>query len=236
MPPTPKTKGKAAPRPSSIRSPIDDGATASSKAGTGSAPAKPTSGRKTNDQLLQEKIERFYMMIGTVIMPFHRWYPPLEGIGNGMKTFADEASSAWMELAKENNEVKQMLERWTSASVYGNLIGVHFAMFMTAIPMEKIGSIIPPEAQGDPISFARSMGLSDEEIAQALRMAEGAVSDRKPEPSIDELRRNFDQDEGNLSRVNTGPGIVTPEELGVTRGGQDKSTPMPADPSPPNGA
>jgi hypothetical protein len=143
-----------------------------------------------------------------------------------------------MELAEENPEIKKKLEDWTSASIYGNIIGIHFAMFMAAAP-----SPVQQMASGDPIQMMKAMGATDEEIAAAMAMAgmnqggpgDTVKSDRTDEtaPDLDTIleaqRREAEINLQEALNTNGGakPGIVTPDQLGVTRDGQENSTEIP---------
>lgn len=212
----------------------------------GSSTKAPPGKRTPTNAKLEEKIARFYMMMGTVMRPFGRWYPSLTDVGDTVKTFSSEAAEAWMELAEENSEVKKKLEDWTSASIYGNIIGIHFAMFMAAAP--GASQAAAQMAGDDPIAFARAAGLSDEEIAVAMSMAgidtggpgDTVKSDRAEEtlPDIDTIlaqqRAQADADMNVAMNAPNGVGIVSPEQLGVIRDGQENSIPIPMS-GPPRG-
>lgn len=237
MPPIPKAKPASAPKGSSFSPgtterpeplPRPDSPTGS-KASSGA----PKTGRKTQRDLLKERLERVYMMIGTILVPFSRFFPALEPIGNNLKEFSTEAANAWMELADEDPKVKGYLESVTGASTWGNVIGIHFAIFATAIPASSpIGSVFgggKPSNSDDPIAMARKFGLSEEDIAQAVRMGEKMAAG-------DTIRSDRPPEEATPPNGPVRSGIVDPSQLGVTKPGQEHSNIMPADSGPIKGA
>src|SRR5437588_12534657 len=121
MPPLPNPKTTAAPKGSTQSS----GATPpragrpTSSLGSDAPRERSVPGAKR----LRGDIARFYMMLGTILRPFSKWYPPVEPIADNLKVFSDEAADAWMELAEKDPKVKKLLESWTSASTWGNVIG-----------------------------------------------------------------------------------------------------------------
>lgn len=164
--------GARSSRQSARTSARERGAAAGSSSPPPSSVANPprTSARYTT---LQVKLARMYMMFGTMIRPFGRFYPFLTPIGDNLKSFSDEAAQAWIELAQEDKKVLDMLESMTKASTWGNVIGIHFAIFASSIPGgggEYISQVTDVPSD-DPISVLRSMGLSDEEIAGAQALA-----------------------------------------------------------------
>lgn len=226
MPPTPRPKLKtSAPSRAGISgsSPGSPGGNETS----GSSPTASPPRRTPKITGLREKLARFYMMIGTIMVPFGRFIPQLEPIGANLKQFSDEAADAWMDLAEEDPKVKQYLESLVSASGWGNVIGIHFAIFMTAIPAQsaKIAETIMPEGV-NPVEFAKSMGMDDNEISAAFRMAENMASNRPPEPPIEPIQAaQRAAEEQRLESLQqqmrgNGPAIVSPEELGVQNKGE----------------
>lgn len=239
MPPIPRTKPRVPPK----ASPISPGTGAGTgptprldsppNPGVGSVPPKP--GRKTQRDLLKDRLERLYMMLGTIFVPFGKFIPALEPIGNNLKEFSKEAADAWMELADEDSKVKSYLESVTGASTWGNVIGIHFAIFATAIPSgSPIGSIFggtstanPTDGTYDPIAAARAAGLPEEQIQEAMRMGERMAAG-------DTIRSDRAPDEAPTPNGPVRPGIVDPATLGVTQPGE--VSPMPADGGPIRGA
>ena len=224
MPTTPKPKLKAAPTGS--RNPRTAAGSVGQEKASGSSPLTGSVKRTPKVDTLRTKVARFYMMIGTVLVPFGRFIPQLDPIGTNLKKFSEEAADAWIDLAEEDPRVKSYLESLTGASTWGNVIGIHFAIFMGAMPqhtVEKVvEQVVPQEAMDDPIQFARSQGLSDEEIDQAIKMAEGIMSDKPKEPDIREVRKTeteiMKEEIKNLKKS----GIVSPDELGVQNDGQQQ--------------
>jgi hypothetical protein len=178
----------------------------------------PRGGKRTpSTRKLEEQISRFYMVVGTVLTPFAKWYPPLKPISENLKVFSTEAAEAWVDLAEEDAKIKKYWETLTQASAWGNVIGVHFAIIASAMPIGQMMG--KQESEQDPIAFARKMGLSEDEIQMAMKMA-GVDGDTvrtggEPVPPIDEVRKR----ENNS-------GIVTPDDLGVRNPGDEWSEPM----------
>jgi|SRR5271165_627577 len=228
-PPKNTSSGKATGKSDPVDAPGAEQGSAGPSPTSTSAPRR--TGRPPSSAKLQERIKRFYMMAGTIGKPFGRWIPALEPISENLKVFADDAAIAWIELAEEDPKVKKMLESMTAASTWGNVIGVHFAIFASAVPSQAMGAMMPDDT--DPIQFAKDMGLSDQEIAMAMKMAgmdtggpgDTVQSDRKPEQAPTQSAPPI--------KGNGRSGIVSPEELGVREPGQEYSMPMPTDPSPP---
>ncbi len=205
----------------------------------GSSAPRRSPGRPSSSSKLEEKIRRFYMMIGTIGKPFGRWIPAMVPISENLKIFADDAAEAWIELADEDPKIKKTLENMTAASTWGNVIGIHFAIFASAVPSGVMQDAIPDDV--DPITLARSMGASDQDIEILKKMmgldnngpGDTIKSDRPPEEAKPEpVPRESVSDSGIHSRA----AIVTPEQLGVTNLGQENSGPIPADVRPPNAA
>lgn len=223
MPPIPTPKKASAPKAGSSSSRVRGSAEGDSRpqspGGTDrpSAPPKPR-GRPTNRDLLKDRLERFYMMIGTILVPFSRFFPPLEPIGDNLKRFSTEATNAWLELADQDPTVKRYLESITGASTWGNVIGIHFAIFASAVPSATVTNLFSVGDSSDPIDIAKKMGMSDEEIAAAVAMGE-----RMGGGPGDTIRSDRPKHEA---------GIVPPERLGVTIPGQEHSTEMPTNSGP----
>lgn len=236
MPPIPTAKrqspsAKGNPREARITGTGTQAAGSDSPAGSSAASRPKAPGRPSQRALLKDRVERLYMMMGTILTPLGRFWPACEPVGNNLKTFSTEATDAWMELADEDPKVKSYLESITGASTWGNVIGVHFAIFSAAIPNGRVTSLFSPTSGSyDPIAAARSAGLSEEDIAAAIRLGEqmgGGPGDtiRSDRPPA-EAKPN-------------GPvrsGIVDPATLGVTETGQEHSSPIPTDSGPIKGA
>jgi hypothetical protein len=178
----------------------------------------PRGGKRTpSTRKLEEQISRFYMIVGTVLTPFSRWYPPLKPISENLKVFSTEAAEAWVDLAEEDAKIKKYWESLTSASAWGNVIGIHFAIIASSMPIGRMVQGQP--TQDDPLDFARKMGLSEDEIKMAMQMA-GVGGDTvrtggEPVPDINTIRNKEKKS-----------GIVTPDDLGVTNDGAEWSDPM----------
>jgi hypothetical protein len=177
----------------------------------------PTGGARTPaERKLQEKVSRLYMVLGTVLTPFGRFVPQLIPISENIKTFSEDAAEAWMDLARDDAKVKKYLESITGASAWGNVIGIHFAIFASAIPQGVIQQAIPQS--DDPIDILRKMGASEQDIEMALRMANGLGDTIRtggaPVPPVEDIKAT----EQN--------GIVSPDQLGVQNPGDEYSEPM----------
>lgn len=261
MPPIPSpgeaasggTKGR---RPSTAKGTRERGAAAGSSSARSSA--APQS-RQSRYDALQDKLTRMYMMLGTMVRPFGRFYPVAEPIGDNLKTFSAEASEAWIELAKEDSRVLETLENLTKASTWGNVIGIHFAIFASSIP-GAAGSYVnqvtdvPQGAPMDPEAYAQSLGLTPEEYAAAQAMAAQMMG--QPEMPV---RDQSSGGPGDTARAAPAPeytpagdggtataapppiqstaprskaAIVTPAELGVVQPGEMSAFPQGG---PPNG-
>lgn len=256
MPPLPKPKatgsgsGTQSPRTRAGR-----GSGESSSTPPRSAP--PRSGRQTKTETLEVKVARMYNMFGTMLSPMGRFYPALGPLGNNLKALSDEAAEAWVELAEQDKRVKDALESMTSASVWGNVIGVHFAIFSAAIPG---GDIAAAAMDGEAAMQAMFESMSPAEQAAAQELAarmmgtpEGVPArDRsgggpgdtvaaKPAPQYDATAPATATaappvQQSSAQHSPARAGIVSPEQLGVQSPGEQGGHPFPADPSPPNGS
>lgn len=193
--------------------------------------------RATKADVLQREIASMYNMIGVMLRPFGRFYPSLGPIGENFQSLSDDAAEAWIQLAQKDKRVMEMLESITSASTYGSVIGIHLAIFASAIPM---GQVFAPSNDNDLVSEIRAqgkqMGLSDEDIEEAVARATG-----QPMPARDTTAGG----PGDTIRTGGTPvpppppapqsksSIVSPEELGVQNGGEQGT--FPTDAAPPNG-
>lgn len=213
-----------------------------SSVGEKSPPPTAPRGKNTKAGQLEIKITRFYMMMGTILRPFGRWIPQLEPIGDALKEVAEEASKAWMDLADENPAVKKYLENLTSASTWGNVIGIHFAVVAAAMPKQT--AKLYPMPGVDPLQFAKDMGLSDQELEAAMRMAgmdtggpgDTVKSDRSPDevPDLKDKEKKLADAQKKFDEMQSKSAIVTPDELGVENTGSEYDTPMSPNPNPPS--
>lgn len=232
MPPTPKpkkaaTKGRS--QPSTPKAERGSSARESS-----SAPRTAPRSRATKVDVLHEQVRLMYSMMGTMLTPFGRFYPALGPVGSNMRELSTEAADAWIELAQKEPRVMDALVSLTAASTWGNVIGIHLAILSAAIPGGGYASQVvnQPQDPSEDIAEAwrqgRSMGMSDEEIEQAISQTMGT-----PMPA----RETETGGPGDTVRTGGTPvpaGIVSPEELGVTQFGEDQI--MPTDTAPPNGS
>lgn len=197
------------------------------------SPSTRTLKRTPKPAALREKIVRFYMMVGTIIVPFSRFIPQLKPIGDNLKLFAEDAADAWVDLAEEDDRVKKFWESFVGASTWGNVIGVHFIIVMGAMPSEsqKIAEAVMPEGvpdtPEDAMEMMKAMGADDIQIKQALKMAEGIVSDRPPEPNIgekehNEIERDMMQTEIRDLKNKLGSSMASPRQMGVKNDGQQQ--------------
>lgn len=209
----------------------------SERSSSAAQPKTPPRGRATKIDTLENKIALFYRMLGTAIRPFGRFYPAFTGIGDNLKTLSDDAAEAWIELGQQD---KRVLDAWvaiTSASTWGNVVGIHLAIFASAIPggeyfqaMNQPTEDNPADNMDQVIATAKAMGLSDEEIQAMMKQAEDFVNKGGPGDTI----RTGGTPEPPVDDASFGrAGIVTPDELGVTQKGQDGT--FPTDHAPPNG-
>jgi hypothetical protein len=219
MPPLPRPKTTAAPKDTSNPS-----------TGTKKHAERPTTSlgsdaprvRSTpGSKRLEQDIARFYMMMGTIIRPFGKWYPAIQPISDNIKVFANDAAEAWVELADKDPRVKKILESWTSASVWGNVIGVHFAIFVSSAATKQA-------VESEDSNLMSSLGLSqsDIDIVNKLMSDKGGPGDTiksdrpKQEAKIPEspVEKNVDYP--------SKPGIVSPNDLGVTNPGSEYDIPQ----------
>lgn len=248
MPPLPRPQGSAAADPGAARSrarrqgPSSPGSDARGRPVTSGA----TRGRQTNLDALRIKVERMYMVMGTMLSPFGRFIPVLEPVGKNLRVFSEEASVAWIELAQEDQKVRQALEAMTSASAWGSVIGIHIAIFASAIPGGDLLHMVPEPQMPNPdgLDQFRAMGATEEELETAKQMAaqmQGAgnmpARDRSAGGPGDSLGTppapEFDPRAKTASTA-AQAGIPTPEELGARNGGG--GGPFPADSGPIRGA
>lgn len=247
MPPLPKSKtSSSAERPGrsfeEIQKDMASGErprARTTRSSSAASPKGPARGRVTKEEGLEQKIALMYTMMGAALRPFGRFYPALTNIGDQMSSLSDEAATAWMELARQD---KRVMEAWisiTGASVYGNIVGIHLAIFASAIPgagghyvQQVMGAEPGMMSQDDMIAQARAAGLSEEDIAQAMRMAQAAAQQGTGGPG--DTIRTGGQPIPDPPPINGSgrSGIVSPEELGATQAGPDGS--FPSDTSPPN--
>lgn len=258
MPPTPRP-GQSAPEGASR--PSASSARRGAASGSSSTPpsAAPRSRKPTKDETLQVKLSRMYMMLGTMMQPFGRFYPVLAPIGDNLKTFSDDAAQCWVELAEQDKRVREILESMTSASTWGNVVGIHLAIFASAIPGGEMMSGMMqdprnmPGFEQDPIAAARAAGMPEEAIQEAQRLAAqmmgadqtptrdqsaGGPGDTVSVPPAPE----FTPQEGAVPTAAPPPvqsttprskaAIVTPEQLGVQVPGAQSAFPQSG---PPNG-
>lgn len=243
MPPIPKPNTGAAKKGS--RSKPSTG-TRDRESDQGFSSAPPIAGsrsRTTKVETLQSQLARMYMMIGTMIVPFGRFYPVLEPVGTNLRNMSNDAAEAWMDLAAKDKRVLEILESITGASTWGNVIGIHLAIFASALPgsyMQQVAS--SPPIDEDFMRQGRAMGMSDEEIAIAAGMVQGGQmpardttsggpGDTVSSPSAPEY--SGEQATATAAPPVSRSGIVSPEQLGVTQVGPDGI--FPADAQPPNG-
>jgi hypothetical protein len=174
-----QSAGGGASRPSPARAGGGDGTGSSSAPPPTSSPRpRPSSKAAQKQESLEVKVARLYKMLGTMIQPFGRFYPVLTPVGNNMKSFAEEAAEAWLELAAEDKRVMEMLESMTKASTWGNVLGIHFAIFASSIPggemmtqAMQMPDLASPDFQNDPIAAARAAGMPEEAIQEAIQLA-----------------------------------------------------------------
>lgn len=214
--------------------------------GSSSAPPIGSRSRTTKAQSLQDQLARMYMMIGTMLMPFGRFYPVMAPIGHNLRELSNEASEAWMDLAQKDKRVMEMLESITGASTWGNVIGIHLAIFASALPGAGYISQVTesPEFEDEFVRQGRAMHMSDEEIALARaemhrqQMPARDTSTGGPGDTV-AAQPAPQYSEGAATATaappvsQSQPGIVSPEQLGVTQTGEDGT--FPHDASPPNG-
>ena len=223
MPPVPTPKPRvAAPRGGSAartagenRPGSQSGSPAAEKPRVSSPPK--TAGRPSARSMLKDRLERFYLVTGSIIQPFSRFFPAAEPIGINMRKFSAEAADAWMEVADSDPRMKAIAENITNAGVWGNFIGVHILIVASALPNSPLVSAIRQDGNSDdPIARARAAGLSDEEIAHAMAAA-GMQGNIDPSAPI-----KSDRSPAEAPKVAPVPsGIVPPDALGVQNAGTD---------------
>lgn len=212
-----------------------------------SAPSGPSPrSRTTKADALQQQLARMYMMIGTMVMPFGRFYPVLGPVGNNLREMSDEAAEAWMDLAAKDSRVKEILESITGASTWGNVIGIHLAIFASALPGgQYIQQVTSQEYDDEFQRQGKAMGMTDEEIelakAEMFRQQNMPARDTSTGGPGDTVATPPPPGySGEQATATAAPatgqsraGIVTPDQLGVTQPGEDGT--FPADTQPPNG-
>lgn len=229
--PTPRTKpAKARRQPSASSRERESAAPGNSSA----RPAGTSRSRPTKNDKLQEQIEKAYIVLGTAIRPFGRFYPVMTNVGDNLKSLSGEAAEAWMELGEKDKRVIDWWESIVSASAIGNVIGVHFAIFADALPMGQFVQAL--NTDDDTISRfyqeGKEMGMSEQEIAEAIARANGQIV--TPDMPARDMSAGGPGDTIRTGGESVSSGIVTPDQLGVTQPGQAGA--FPADASPPNGS
>lgn len=177
-----------------------------------------------------------YMMMGTMVMPFGRFYPVLGPVGENLRNLSSEASIAWMELAEKDPRVMEILKSIVGASTWGNVIGIHLAIFASALPGGGYIQHVTAESAIDDelIRQGKAAGMSDSEIAEAIMRMRTPTGAPEGMPARDMGSGGpGDTVTVPMQQQGTKSGIVSPEELGVTQVGPDGT--FPADASPPNG-
>lgn len=243
MPPLPKSKSGSA---KGARSgPTSARERGSAKESSSAPPVSGSRSRNTKLDTLQSQLVRMYATIGIMVKPFGSFYPVLDPIGNNLVSMSDAAAEAWIDLAAKDKRVLEILESITGASTWGNLIGIHLAIFASALPGAGYISQVTEPQEDELTRQGKAMGMTDEEIelARATMMA-GAAPARDtstggpgdtvatpppPEYSGEPVTSSAAPPVGQSRSA-----IVTPQELGVTQVGPDN--PFPNDASPPNGA
>jgi hypothetical protein len=248
MPPLPKSK---ATRSGSGTQPSGARAGRGSNRESSSTPppsTPPRRGRVTKAESLEVKVARMYNMAGTMLSPLGRFYPAMGPLGQNLKNLSDEAAEAWIELAEQDGKVKEMLETMTGASLWGNVIGVHFAIFSAVIPGgEQVGAAMASGMSEEEMfaSMFDNMSPAEQEAARnlAATMAgtppgspardhstggPGDTVQAAPAPEYDPTATP-----SASAAPSGGAAIVTPEQLGVQVPGEQGI--FPNDPSGPNG-
>ena len=226
MPPVPKLKPTAAPKDTSSVGTGKRAERSTSSLGSGA----PRTTSTPSSKRLEQDITRFYMMMGTILRPFGKWYPALQPISDNIKIFAEDAAEAWIELADKDPRVKKILISWTSASVWGNVTGVHFAIFISSAATKQA-------AESGDSDLMSSLGLSqsDIDIVANLMKDKGGPGDTiksdrpkteasNPSAMPTDTVKPFEPlgDTG----IQTKSGIVSPNDLGITNPGQEFSAPQ----------
>jgi hypothetical protein len=179
-----------------------------------------------------------------MVKPAGRFYPVLTPIGDNLKLMADEAAEAWIELAEQDKRVKEALESLTSASTWGNVIGIHFAIFASAIPvsvdedgeidLESLWEQMTPADQAAAQKLAAEMmGSSDIPVRDKSTGGPGDTVKVSPPPTFDPKGVSNSAAPSPV-QATASPGIVSAAQLGVTQVGNESNI-FPSDPSPPNG-
>lgn len=195
-----------------------------------------------------------YNMFGVMVTPLGRFYPALGPLGENLKALSDDAAQAWIELAEQDKKVKDMLESMTSASVWGNVIGVHFAIFSAALPggqmvqaaMDDMSGLEAMFAQMSPAEQAAAQNLAAQMMgtptgSPARDQSAGGPGDTVHAQAPPEYDATAPQTATAAPPVAQStappakPGIVSAEQLGVTQPGEQGGHPFPADHEPPNG-
>jgi len=183
------------------------------------------------------------MVLGAMVKPFGRFYPVITPISENMQELSSDAADAWMDLAQKDKRVLDWLEKMMEASVYGNLVGIHLAIFAAALPaggyLEKLSG---PDDFAEIREQGRNMGLSEDEINEAIRMAQNSdipARDMASGGPGDTFRTGGEpvapvSPQGHPQTASSKSSIVTPDELGVTQAGVDGT--FPHDTAPPNGS
>jgi len=252
MPPLPKPTGSKA-RGSTGTS----GRTAGGGTRTGSSSTPPPAaprGRVTKTDMLREDLARFYLMAGTMVRPFGRFYPVLTPVGDNLKEFSEEAADAWIQLAEKDARVKDILISMTGASVWGNVIGIHLAIFASALPgaLPMFAGPSPSGPTDEDIMNAFG-NLSPEEIALARQFAAGMQEQDVPArdhstggPGDTVRVQNAPEYSGEQVQTTAAPpavqsvsrpAIVSAEQLGVQNIDPAQfAAPFPTDATGPNGS
>lgn len=228
MPPIPRPGDSPSADPRRAGRARSSSRSTSSSDGESQRARKTSQGRPTQSglALLNTKVERMYMIVGTMVAPFGRFVPVLKPLGDNLKSFSEEAAEAWIELAQEDPKVRKALEQLTSASTWGNIVGVHVAIIGSSIPgpMSQYAEAMnsgssEQRTQPSPEDILRSMGASEEEVEQAMSVASQMMAQGPPMPARDEGTGG----PGDTVHVPPPPvfngndrtSIPTPEELGA---------------------
>lgn len=252
MPPLPRSKatrsGSGTQSPRTAREP---GGSTRESSSTPSPGAPPRRGRVTKSESLEVKVARMYNMLGTMLSPMGRFYPVMGPLGENLKSLSDEAAEAWIELAEQDKRVKEMLESMTGASLWGNVIGVHFAIFSVVIPGgEVIAPVMTGQSEEEIVaSLFQQMSPQEQEAARQFAAQFSSQEDvptrerstggpgdtvqAAPAPTFDPTQTFGPSAAPPPMQSSAAPGIVTAEQLGVQNGGEQGI--FPNDPSGPNG-
>lgn len=159
------------------------------RSASGAARPQTPKGRLTKDDILKEQIGRMYYMIGAMVKPLGRFYPVMEKVGENCQEVAPDAAEAWMDLARKDSKVKDALEKMVGASAWGNVIGIHLVIFATALPGGEFMSQMTnsdeyASAEQEAMEKLKGMGLSDEDIEQAMRAVRQEFGQGDPLPDL----------------------------------------------------